>query len=137
MTPAHLAQHYVGNWEIGKLIQVHTSQFSTFSHDSSTSGSALFGKLGSGYSYILPNFPQGRSPDGSALFGKLGNWEMVKATYFKISEVVLTWILKSTNINSSISVSISTNIRDSVLCYDKSAKPRFINTPCVYKQLWA
>ena len=50
---------------------------------------------------------------------------------------MLTWISKSTNINSSISVSISINISDNTLCYDESAKPMFMNSPCVYKQIWA
>ena len=50
---------------------------------------------------------------------------------------MLPWILKSTNINSSISVSTSINRSDNILCYDESAKPMFINTPCVYKQIWA
>ena len=49
--------------------------------------------------------------------------------------LLLPWISISTNINSSISVSISINIRGDMLCYAESAKPMFINTPCVYKQI--
>ena len=44
---------------------------------------------------------------------------------------------KSTNINSSISVSFSINNNDNILCYAARAKPMFVNTPCVYKQTWA
>ena len=57
---AHLAQHDLGNWEIGKCLQVRTSQF--------------------------PNFPKDTSPDGPARFGKLGNWEMLTGTDFQISQ---------------------------------------------------
>ena len=60
MIPAQMTQDYLGNWEIGKWLEVQISQF--------------------------PNFPDGPSPDGSGLFGKLGNWEMAGGTYFPISQ---------------------------------------------------
>ena len=99
MTPTHMAQHDLGNWEIGNwlgvlvsqmtpahvaalgkfgsLLKIHISQFPSFPNDRSPSG-ALLGKLGNGYRYILPNFPfsmfpKDHSPDGPALFGKLEN----------------------------------------------------------------
>ena len=65
----------MGNWEIGKSVEVCTSQFPNSPIDLSPSGSALFGKLGNDYRYILPNFPNNPSPDGPALFGKLENWK--------------------------------------------------------------
>ena len=63
----------MGNWEIGKTVEACTSQFPNFPKDLSPSGSALFGKLGNYYRYILPNFSNNPSPDGQALFGKSGN----------------------------------------------------------------
>ena len=50
----------MGNWEIGKSVEVCTSRF--------------------------PNFPKDISPFGSALFGKLGNWEICRGMYFPISQ---------------------------------------------------
>ena len=50
---------------------------------------------------------------------------------------MLPSIVQSTNINSSIGVSISININDNILCSDESAKPMFVNTPRVYKHIWA
>ena len=54
---AHLAQHDLGNWEIGKWVQVHTSQFPKRSQPIWLSTIWEIWKLGNGYRYILPNFP--------------------------------------------------------------------------------
>ena len=79
MIPAHLAQHYLGNWEMVTSTYFPISQFPT---KKSPNGSALSGKLGNRYRYILPNFPisqngyryilpnKKNSPNGPALFGK-------------------------------------------------------------------
>ena len=63
---AHLAQHDLGNWEIGKYIPLQISQF--------------------------PNFPNRAEPDGLRSFGKLGNWEIctLQPFPFPISQIVLS-----------------------------------------------
>ena len=105
-TPAHLAEHYLGNWEIGKWLevhfpnfptkqpiwlstiweigtwlQVHTFQFPNFPKDPSPSGLALFGKLGK--RYIFPNFPKSPAQMGQH---DLGNWEIGKWLEVHISQ---------------------------------------------------
>ena len=110
-----MGQHDLGNWEVGKWLEVQISQFPNFPKDLSPSGSARFGKLGNGYRYILPNFPKRHQPRWASTIweiGKLenglryrfpnfpisqkisahlaqhdlGNWEMVTGTYFPISQ---------------------------------------------------
>ena len=62
------------------------SQFPNVPKDTSPSGSALFGKLGDGYRYILPNFPISQKNPAHLAQHYLGNWEMVTGTYFPISK---------------------------------------------------
>ena len=55
-TPAQMGQHFLGNWEIGKWLQVHISHFPNF---------RTFWEI-----------------------GNLGNWEMSTGTYFPISQIL-------------------------------------------------
>ena len=82
-TPAHLAWHYLGNWEMGNGLRY---RFPNFPKDPSPSGLALFGKLGNGYRYILPNFPISQKTPAQMGQHYLGNWEMIAGTYFPISQ---------------------------------------------------
>ena len=116
-TPAQMGQHDWGNWEIGiwpelqisqfpkrsqpiwlstiweigKSVEVHTSQFPNFPNNPSPDGPALFGKLGNGKWLEVQisqfrNFPKDLSPSGSALFGKLGSGYRYILPNFPISQ---------------------------------------------------
>ena len=85
-TPTHLAQHYLGNCEIGKSVEVCTSQFPKIPQPRWASTIWEIGKLGNGWRYRFPNFPKDPNPSGSALFGKLGNCEICRGMYFPISQ---------------------------------------------------
>ena len=65
-------------WEVGRWLQVHTSQFPNFPKKTSPSGSARFGKLGNGYRYILPNFQISQKTPAQMGQHDLGNWEIGK-----------------------------------------------------------
>ena len=77
-TTAQLVQHFLGNWETGKWLQVHTGlPISKRPQPRWSSTIWEIGKLGNCYRYILdsqfPNFSEDPSSDGPAPFGKLAN----------------------------------------------------------------
>ena len=83
-----MGPHDLRNWEFGKWLEVHISQFPNFPKDPSPSGSALFGKLGNGYRYILPTFPISQKTPAQMGQHDLGNWEMAGGTDFPISQKI-------------------------------------------------
>ena len=88
MIPAQMAQDYFGNWEIGKWLEVQISQINNFPKDPSPSRSALFGKMGNGYRYILPNSPFPKRPQPVWLSIVCEIWKQAKDTDFPISQMI-------------------------------------------------
>ena len=68
---AHLAQHYLGHWEIGKWLQVHTSQFPKRSQPRWPS---TIWELGKSVEVYTSQFPK-KVPAQMAQ-NYLGNWEL-------------------------------------------------------------
>ena len=83
---AHLAQHYLGNWEICRGTYFPISQFPKRHQPRWASTIWEIGKLGNGLRYRFPDFPISQKISAHLAQHYLGNWEVVTGTYFPISQ---------------------------------------------------
>ena len=85
-TPAHLAQHYLGNWEMITGTHFPISQFPKRHQPRSASTIWESGKLGNGLRYRFPNFPISQKISAHLAQHYLRNWDMITGTHFPISQ---------------------------------------------------
>ena len=85
-TPAQMGQHELGNWEIGKWLEVQISQFPKRSQPIWLSTIWEIGKFGNGWRYRFPNFPSSQKTPAQMGQHDLRNWEIGKWLEVQISQ---------------------------------------------------